>query len=131
MQYRHNFSFDVLFTELDLHFPFQEEDISLRDNASYTLQQMTAAFARLKFGKMALNDHFLPQLRLLLRSPKEVVRHEGVSVLGKAVSNCGSLNAALDSLKRLRKADDAEGDFFENSRHLQTHRRSRALLRYV
>lgn len=76
-----------------------------------------------------LNEHFIPQLRLLIRSSNEVVRHEGVSILGKAVSNCGHLNASLNSMKKLRKAGDVEVDFFENSRHLQTHRRSRALLR--
>ena len=94
---------------------------------------MTSALTRLKFGKVVLNDHFLPQLRLLLRSKIEVVRHEGVSILSKAVVNCSGLNSSLSSLRKLnRKRNDAdvETDFFENSRHLQTHRRSRALLRY-
>lgn len=94
-----------------------------------TLQIMSSAFERLKYGKTMLNEHFIPQLRLVLRSTNETVRHEGVSILGKAVTNCGQMNASLNSLKKLRKAGDVEVDFFENSRHLQTHRRSRALLR--
>lgn len=101
------------------------------DNASLTLQMMTSAFERWKFGKNLLNDHFIPQLRLLIRSPKETVRHEGVSILSKAVSNCGSMNTSLNSLRKIRKEGDVEVDFFENCRHLQTHRRSRALLRYI
>lgn len=109
----------------------QEEDISLKDNASFTLQQMTSALARWKFGKVLLNDHFLPQLRILIRSSNETVRHEAVSILGQTVLHCGALNAAISSMKRLRKPGDSETDFFENSRHLQTHRRSRALLRFV
>ena len=91
---------------------------------------MTSAFDRWKFGKQMLNEHFIPHLLLLIRSPKETVRHEGVTILSKAVSKCGSLNASLNSLRKLRKEGDVEVDFFENSRHLQTHRRSRALLRY-
>jgi len=91
---------------------------------------MTKAFERLKFGKTMLNNHFIPQLRLLIQSENETIRHEAVSILSQAVVNCGGLNAALNSLRKLRKAGDVETDFFENSRHLQTHRRSRALLRY-
>lgn len=108
----------------------QENDSSLRDNASLTLQIMTAAFNRLKYGKTMLNEHFIPQLRLLVRSSIETVRHEGISILSKAVSNCSAMNASLNSLRKLRKEGDVEVDFFENCRHLQTHRRSRALLRY-
>ena len=94
---------------------------------------MTLALGRVKFGKPLLNDHFLPQLRLLLRSKNEVVRHEGISILSKAVVNCSGLNNSLNSMRKLnrnRNEADVETDFFENSRHLQTHRRSRALLRY-
>ena len=101
----------------------------MKDNASLTLQTMTTAFHRLKYGKTMLNEHFIPQLRLLIRSPVEVVRHEGVSILGKTVFSCGNMNVSLNSLRKLKKTDDVEVDFFENSRHLQTHRRSRALLR--
>lgn len=107
----------------------QDNDVSLRDNASLTLQTLTSAFERLKYGKSMMKEHFIPQLRILIRSTNEVVRHEGVSILGKTVVNCGHLNASLECLKRLKKSGDAEADFFENSRHLQTHRRSRALLR--
>ena len=107
----------------------QEEDTSLKDSSSFTLQLMTRAFARLGYGRAVLNEHFLPQLRLIIKSKNEVVRHEAVSILAAAVTNCAELNNALGSLRKLRKAGDVEVDFFENSRHLQTHRRSRALLR--
>lgn len=91
---------------------------------------MTKAFERLKYGKRMLNDHFIPQLRLLIQSSNETIRHEAISILSQAVANCGDLNVSLKSLRKLRKVGDVETDFFENSRHLQTHRRSRALLRY-
>lgn len=112
-------------------FTFQENDISLLDNASLTLQTMTITFGRVDYGKNMLNNQFIPQLRQLIRSTKESIRHEGLSIMGKAVQHCGDLNSVLLSLRRLRKPDEPEVDFFENSRHLQTHRRSRALLRYV
>ena len=86
---------------------------------------------RIKCGKTVLNGHFLPQLRLLLRSRNETVRHEGVLILGHVVTNCSEMNPALGGLRKLRKAGDLEVDFFENSRHMQTYRRSRALLRCV
>jgi hypothetical protein len=91
---------------------------------------MAAAFGRLPFGKSVLSQHFLPQLRLLIRSKTEVVRHEDVLLLGETVSHCATLTASLGSLGKLRKAD-AELDFFENSRHIQTHRRLRGLLKFA
>ena len=106
-------------------------DSSLKDSASYSLQQMAAAFGRLPYGKSVLTQHFLPQLRLLIRSKTEPVRHEGVLLLGETVSHCATLTASVGGLRKLRKAGDAELDFFENSRHIQTHRRSRALLRFA
>ena len=101
----------------------------MRDSASFTLQQISLALGRLKYGRIVLNTHFLPQVRSLLRSRNETVRHEGVTILAEAVVHCGALNGSLSSLRKLRKSGDVELDFFENSRHLQTHRRSRALLR--
>lgn len=91
---------------------------------------MAAAFGRLPYGKSVLSQHFLPQLRLLIRSKTEPVRHEGVLLLGETVTHCASLTASLGSLRQPRKAD-AELDFCGNSRHIQTHRRSRALLRFI
>ncbi|KZS08061.1 Small subunit processome component 20 [Daphnia magna] len=124
-----SFEWTALALYNSFNFVRTENDSSLRDNASLTLQIMTAAFNRLKYGKTMLNEHFIPQLRLLVRSSIETVRHEGISILSKAVSNCSAMNASLNSLRKLRKEGDVEVDFFENCRHLQTHRRSRALLR--
>jgi hypothetical protein len=112
-----------------MHNKLQVSDSSLKDSASYSLQQMAAAFGRVPYGKSVPSQHFLPQLRLLIRSKTEPARYEGVLLLGETVSHCATLTASLGSLRKILKAD-AELDFFGNSRHIQTHRRSRALLRF-
>ncbi|KAK4290563.1 hypothetical protein Pmani_036542 [Petrolisthes manimaculis] len=108
------------------------EDSSLRDLSSQTLMQMIDFCARLqskepKECKQVISDKLLPQIRLLLRSNKEIVRMEVLSIFRHIIRMCHSFTDKLQDLYKLVNENDDDLDFFLNWKHIQRHRRARAL----
>ncbi|XP_063868491.1 small subunit processome component 20 homolog [Scylla paramamosain] len=113
-----------------------QEDAALRDVAVLCLTQLVDACARLResqrsTAKEVVVDRLLPQVRAALRGEREVVRLEAVAVLRHVVHTCSDLHPHLADLHQLADTTDEDIDFFSNMRHIQRHRRARALSRLV
>ncbi|XP_050735563.1 small subunit processome component 20 homolog [Eriocheir sinensis] len=114
----------------------QEEDAALRDVAALCLTQLVDACARLQeteqpLAKQVVVDRLLPLVRTALRGEREVVRLEAMAVLRHIVHTCSGLHPHLTDLHQLADTTDEDSDFFSNMRHIQRHRRARALTRLV
>ncbi|XP_076304449.1 small subunit processome component 20 homolog isoform X2 [Tachypleus tridentatus] len=116
------------------YFIRNSDDLSVRDSASYTLQQMARKFAlRMEIDKVAFRvciaETLLGEVRKGLKAKSEVVRHEYFQVLAAFLHHCKS-HQRLKDLSLLCDSD-TDIDFWENIRHIQLHRRSRALTRFA
>lgn len=105
--------------------------MSLRDNATNTLQLMATAFNRLPYGKDLLNGPFSQLLATALRSRSTTARNEAVVLLSHAVTRCDALSPHLASLQRLGHSKKESLDFFQNIRHVQSNKQTQALQKYV
>ncbi|XP_014242650.1 small subunit processome component 20 homolog [Cimex lectularius] len=118
------------------HFIKTEKDISLRDNAKHTLELISPLLcesvkddANLK--DLILNDAILNQIRSgFSEKQTEAVRDDCLTFLGHMARECGDYHPVLKDLSHLSNKEDPEVDFFENIKHLQLHRRVRAMLKF-
>nr|XP_002120920.1 small subunit processome component 20 homolog [Ciona intestinalis]XP_009860979.1 small subunit processome component 20 homolog [Ciona intestinalis] len=107
-------------------------DISLRESVSRALtlviHKVKAAKDREDFKviyKAVIKDFLLPSVQSGLKSPDEGCRHESVQLLSTLVKTFPD-EPLLSGLSVLSNLTNPEDDFFENVRHIQTHRRARA-----
>ncbi|RUS70515.1 hypothetical protein EGW08_021727, partial [Elysia chlorotica] len=113
------------------HFIYAVDDLSIRDNSTNCLVKIVERLANSPSEKnvftSVLEQTLVPQVKLGIRHKSEAVRHEFLAVLQSLVVNCKDhpLFAGLADLCD----KDPEADFFENIRHIQIHKRSRALRR--
>ncbi|KAF0294971.1 Small subunit processome component 20 [Amphibalanus amphitrite] len=113
-----------------------EADLALRDSSTFCLQEVARSVGRLltthRSAAVAfLSACLLPALRRRLRSKEDQLRHDTVAVLQVVVQSSADHMPKLAELAQLSNATDSEHDFFENIRHIQVHRRTRALKRVV
>ena len=113
-----------------------EADLALRDSSTFCLQEAARAVGRLlavhRSAAVAfLSSCLLPALRRRLRSKDDQLRHDTVAVLQVVVLAGAEHMPKLAELAQLSNTADSEHDFFENIRHIQVHRRTRALKRVV
>ncbi|XP_078326712.1 small subunit processome component 20 homolog isoform X1 [Crassostrea virginica] len=105
------------------------DDMSLRDNATHTLVTMVKQFSHVTYDQNDFRDlisnGLVHEIKAGFRSKKETVRHEFIALLSVLADTFPSHDMFADLVKL--KDKDVEADFFENIRHIQTHRRSRAL----
>ncbi|XP_059468867.1 small subunit processome component 20 homolog [Neocloeon triangulifer] len=112
------------------------KDLSLKDCASLCLQTVCPKLAK-RFANDPENRTIVMErttmeiIRKGLRDKNEELQHELLCLLGVMVRECGQLHPTLRDLQPLACAEDVELDFFENIRHLQVHRRARALMRFT
>uniref|UniRef100_A0A3P9K9E8 UTP20 small subunit processome component n=1 Tax=Oryzias latipes TaxID=8090 RepID=A0A3P9K9E8_ORYLA len=105
-------------------------DMSLADNATLCLSTVIGRLAAVGPGEQIYRD--LIQHTILdavlkgLRSKTESVQHEYTSILACLVKNFPSRKEFRD-LVQLTDYNDPESDFFEHMKHIQIHRRGRAL----
>ncbi|XP_022238550.1 small subunit processome component 20 homolog [Limulus polyphemus] len=116
------------------YFIRNSDDLSIRDSASYTLQRMAPKFAlRMEIDKVAFRvciaEALLGEVKKGLKAKSEVVRHEYFQVLAALLRHCNN-HQRLKDLSLLCDSD-IDIDFWENIRHIQLHRRSRALTRFA
>ncbi|XP_059169859.1 small subunit processome component 20 homolog [Physella acuta] len=115
------------------HFIHAIDDLSIRDNSTHCLVSIIAKLATSattesnKAFNIVVEKTLLPQVKLGIRSKSEAVRHEFLAVFQSLVVNCPD-HVMFTGLKDLCDKDP-EADFFENIRHIQMHKRSRALRR--
>uniref|UniRef100_A0A1A8IIM6 UTP20, small subunit (SSU) processome component, homolog n=3 Tax=Nothobranchius kuhntae TaxID=321403 RepID=A0A1A8IIM6_NOTKU len=105
-------------------------DMSLADNATLCLSAVVEQVAAVGAGEQVYKDlihHIiLDALHKGLRSKTESVQHEYTSVLACLVKNFPTKKEFRD-LVQLTDYNDPESDFFEHMKHIQIHRRGRAL----
>ncbi|GFY40068.1 small subunit processome component 20 homolog [Trichonephila inaurata madagascariensis] len=109
-------------------------DLGLRCSATYVLQELVkilfkAMNSSVELRKILLYETLLPEIQNGLKNTSEFVRHEFIQVLQAVLCTWKD----LPDLKELVMLcnDDNDLDFWENIRHLQKHRRSRALTRFA
>ncbi len=114
----------------------QDQDVSVRGTASFSLQLLTKWISSSKCNDSRIAGNVLVNLlvRAVTSACSIAARREYSRVLGSlvrdsAVPSEDHSNELLDSLRRFADQDNIEADFFENIVHLQVHRRSRAMRR--
>ena len=80
-----------------------------------------------KADKHIFETNFVSELKNGLRNKNENARHEFVSVLVSFIHSFKDTFRSLNELTVLFDTADVEKDFFENIKHIQLHRRARAL----
>ncbi|XP_064596875.1 small subunit processome component 20 homolog [Liolophura sinensis] len=109
------------------------DDLSLRDNATHCMVTMVKQVAALEVDTETFRDvitqGLLVEVKAGIRHKKEAVRHEFVSLLAVLVNSFPTSPCFSDLTALTDK--DPEADFFENIRHIQAHRRARALRRLI
>ncbi|XP_071756588.2 small subunit processome component 20 homolog isoform X1 [Centroberyx gerrardi] len=109
---------------------YEIEDMSLGDNATLCLSAVITQLAAVGAGEQAYKDivqhTILDAVHKGLRSKKDSVQHEYTTVLACLVKTFPSKKEFRD-LVQLTDYNDLESDFFEHMKHIQIHRRGRAL----
>ncbi|XP_044199894.1 small subunit processome component 20 homolog [Thunnus albacares] len=105
-------------------------DMSLGDNATLCLSAVITQLAAVGAGEQLYKDivqhTILDAVHKGLRSKTESVQHEYTTVLACLVKTFPSRKEFRD-LVQLTDYNDPESDFFEHMKHIQIHRRGRAL----
>ncbi|XP_056281018.1 small subunit processome component 20 homolog isoform X2 [Pseudoliparis swirei] len=109
---------------------FEMGDMSLGDNATLCLSAVITQLAAVGAGEQLYKDvvqhTILTAVHKGLRSTTDTVQHEYTTVLACLVKTFPSRKEFRD-LVQLTDYNDAESDFFEHMKHIQIHRRGRAL----
>ncbi|KAJ6643478.1 Small subunit processome component 20 like [Pseudolycoriella hygida] len=110
-------------------------DSTMCDSASHNLQTMVPAMVR-QFENRRTDVDFLignvilNLIRRNLNDSNENVWREGILLLGELARECPSAHPVLQDLQPLTNKQDREVDFFDNITHIQSHRHTRALLKF-
>ncbi|XP_023944634.2 small subunit processome component 20 homolog [Bicyclus anynana] len=126
----------ILIVNNCFYFIRTEKDIGLRDNAGLCLKKILPKLL-LKYrsspdGQFLVRDTVLSLISTGIRDSKnDLLRNESIMLLGELVRECPDADVVLSDLVPLANKEDREVDFFENSCHLQLHRRVRALLKFT
>ncbi|XP_076008545.1 small subunit processome component 20 homolog [Genypterus blacodes] len=111
---------------------FEIGDMSLADNATMCLSAVITQLAAVGPGeqlyKEVVQHTILDAVHKGLRSKTESVQHDYTTVLACLVKTFPSKKEFRD-LVQLTNYNDPESDFFEHMKHIQIHRRGRALRR--
>ncbi|XP_046389961.1 small subunit processome component 20 homolog [Ischnura elegans] len=114
-----------------------DKDLSLKESAGHCLQTLAPLLAISSSSNAACKNLVIGETILALitkalkdRKAPDSLHHDTISTLGAMVHQCSTLHPLLQDLSCLA-SQDPEVDFFENIRHLQLHRRGRALMRFV
>ncbi|XP_029616907.1 small subunit processome component 20 homolog [Salmo trutta] len=109
---------------------FEIGDMSLADNATLCLSAVLTRLAAVGRGdrdyKEIVQHTILDAVRKGLRSKTESVQHDYTTVLACLVKTFPTHRDFRD-LVQLTDYNDPESDFFEHMKHIQIHRRGRAL----
>ncbi|CAH2234809.1 jg13226 [Pararge aegeria aegeria] len=126
----------ILIVNNCFYFIRTEKDIGLRDSAGFCLKKILPKLL-LKYrstpdGQFLVRDTVLSLISTGIRDSKnDLLRNESLTLLGELVRECQDADVVLSDLAPLANKEDTEVDFFENSCHLQLHRRVRALLKFT
>ncbi|XP_018603010.1 small subunit processome component 20 homolog [Scleropages formosus] len=115
-------------------YSFEIGDMSLADNATLCLTAVIKRLASMKHSdeeyREVVQRTLLEAVRRGLRSKTESVRHDYTMVLSCLIQ-CFSSKPEFRDLVQLTDYNDPESDFFEHMKHIQIHRRGRALRKFA
>ncbi|XP_026487160.2 small subunit processome component 20 homolog [Vanessa tameamea] len=125
----------ILIVNNCFYFIRTEKDIGLRDSAGLCLKKilpkLLTKYRSATDGQFLVRDTVLALISTGIRDSKnDFLRNESLTLLGELVRECPDADVVLSDLAPLTNKEDIEVDFFENSCHLQLHRRVRALLKF-
>ncbi|KAJ3663969.1 hypothetical protein Zmor_008182 [Zophobas morio] len=109
-----------------------EKDLSLRENSSHCLRQLTSYLIK-QYPKQLdylLSETVFDMIRKGMKNRNDDFRNECILILGHLARECSESHVVLRDLNRYTNKSDPEVDFFENITHLQLHRHARALLKF-
>ncbi|KAK5849173.1 hypothetical protein PBY51_008835 [Eleginops maclovinus] len=113
---------------------FEIGDMSLGDNANLCLSAVITQLAEIGAGEQLYKDivqhTILDAVHKGLRSKTDSVQHEYTTVLACLVKTFPAKKDFRD-LVQLTNYHDLESDFFEHMKHIQIHRRGRALRKFA
>ncbi|KAK1906944.1 Small subunit processome component 20 like [Dissostichus eleginoides] len=113
---------------------FEIGDMSLGDNANLCLSAVITQLAEIGAGEQLYKDivqhTILDAVHKGLRSKTDSVQHEYTTVLACLVKTFPTKKEFRD-LVQLTNYHDLESDFFEHMKHIQIHRRGRALRKFA
>ncbi|KAJ4924558.1 hypothetical protein JOQ06_003513 [Pogonophryne albipinna] len=113
---------------------FEIGDMSLGDNANLCLSAVITQLADIGAGEQLYKDivqhTILDAVHKGLRSKTDSVQHEYTTVLACLVKTFPTKKEFRD-LVQLTNYHDLESDFFEHMKHIQIHRRGRALRKFA
>ncbi|XP_061617524.1 LOW QUALITY PROTEIN: small subunit processome component 20 homolog [Phyllopteryx taeniolatus] len=109
---------------------YEIQDMSLGDNATLCLSAIIGQLVAVSAGEQVYRDviqhTILDAVHKGLRSKTERVQHEYTNVLACLVKTFPTKKEFRDMVQ-LTDYNDPESDFFEHMKHIQIHRRGRAL----
>ncbi|QSL64809.1 hypothetical protein MERGE_002111 [Pneumocystis wakefieldiae] len=109
-----------------------EDEFSIRINASYTMKKFIERFKDIPITErkpyLKLLSSILKALKKEMKLNRDVVRQEYLSILAHVTKFC-NFWVKVSDLQILLVGDDEEANFFNNILHVQQHRRIRALRR--
>ncbi|OWR44952.1 hypothetical protein KGM_210874 [Danaus plexippus plexippus] len=125
----------ILIVNNCFYFIKTEKDIGLRDSAGLCLKKilpkLLIKYRSVPEGTILVRDTVLSLISTGIRDAKnENLRNESITLLGELVRECPDADVVFSDLAPLANKEDREVDFFENSCHLQLHRRVRALQKF-
>lgn len=125
----------ILIVNNCFYFIRTEKDIGLRDTAGLCLKKilpkLLSKYRSAHDGQFLVRDTVLSLISTGIRDSKNDILHsESIMLLGELVRECPDADVVLSDLVPLTNKQDREVDFFDNSCHLQLHRRVRALLKF-
>ncbi|KAF2819632.1 hypothetical protein CC86DRAFT_362587 [Ophiobolus disseminans] len=109
-----------------LYFIKDDDELSIRTNASYTLRRFIEVSEGDEF-KLFISLAIIPGIQHGMREPSELVRAEFLTVLEQLVKLHSGWPPVADM--HILLSEDEEASFFSNALHIQGHRRLRALRR--
>ncbi|KAJ8314703.1 hypothetical protein KUTeg_006853 [Tegillarca granosa] len=108
-------------------------DMSIRDYSTHCLTTIIKQFEVVSFSqdvyRELISQCLLSEVKAGIRNKDETVRHEFITLLSTLVEVFPD-QASFSDLIGL-KDKDPEADFFENIKHIQIHRRGRALRKLI
>jgi U3 small nucleolar RNA-associated protein 20 len=114
------------------YFMNEVEDIALKESSTNSIQIFVKKSAELELSKSErylFEANFVSELKNGLKNKNENARHEFINVLIDFIKSFKVIFSSLNELTVLFDSQDIEKDFFENIKHIQLHRRARALAR--
>ena len=128
-----NIEFSLILTYNCCYFIYSlSYDLTIRESATKTIISLIEKISKVKneltFNEFALKTLLNRQIRPAIKHKMEVIRHEFVRILVSLIQNCHKRHHIFKQLHLLCNSDE-ELDFWANIRHIQIHKRTKALKR--